>query len=156
MMYEHFNETLWRKITKEGDDFWDEMNTLREYKRSVDTHCASVYRWRKKNCRGVVQALLFWWLATYCVCGLCLKIFNKSRRIYEFSEKGPAKGNHCPVMLLSQKCIIWYPKQMMARIPFCPFESSIEISYPFQFNEVQPRSNLWYLQLHTTVDSTKK
>ena len=44
MMYEYFNETLWRKIAREGDDFWEEMNTLWEYEQTVNTYCQSVYK----------------------------------------------------------------------------------------------------------------
>ncbi|XP_035663171.1 galactose-3-O-sulfotransferase 2-like [Branchiostoma floridae] len=47
MLYNTFNNSLWRKINAQGQDFYDELNYYRRMKHRVSDHCARIGRKRK-------------------------------------------------------------------------------------------------------------
>ena len=42
LFYEHFNQTLWKNIKAEGQDFWDELKYFRAVKQNVSDFCQEV------------------------------------------------------------------------------------------------------------------
>ncbi|XP_035663498.1 galactose-3-O-sulfotransferase 2-like [Branchiostoma floridae] len=47
LLYNTFNNSLWRKINAQGQDFYDELNYYRRMKHRVSDHCARIGRKRK-------------------------------------------------------------------------------------------------------------
>ena len=53
IMYDHFNNTLWKQIEEEGKDFWDEKDVYEKYQEMSGDYCEVVYKQMKKNVSSI-------------------------------------------------------------------------------------------------------
>ena len=50
MLYETFNETLWRNIAEHGEDFWDELEFYKKQKEKIFDFCSPFLKTKKEYC----------------------------------------------------------------------------------------------------------